>query len=113
VAAVTGLSAPTALAFAPDGRLFILEQGGNLKVAQSGQSAAAQILHINLRSDGERGLLGIAFDPQFFSNGYIYLYYTASTGSKNPPTDPTNRVSRFTVAGNTVDPNTETIILNW
>jgi glucose/arabinose dehydrogenase len=60
---------------------------------------------LTVDSSGERGLLGIAFDPNFASNNYVYLYYTVSTSPIH------NRVSRFTAAGDTAVPGSETIIL--
>src|SRR5437879_1553844 len=72
---VSGLNAPTAMEFAPDGRLFVLEQGGNVELVRpDGTTFAA--LHLNVDSAGERGLLGIAFDPNYASNHFAYLYYT-------------------------------------
>src|SRR5262249_27047828 len=58
----SGINGPTAMEFSPDGRLFVLEQGGNVKLIHNdGTSFTA--LHLNVDSQGERGLLGIAFDP--------------------------------------------------
>jgi glucose/arabinose dehydrogenase len=48
---------------------------------------------VTVNSSGERGLLGIAFDPQFATNGFVYVYYTATTPAIH------NRVSRFTANG--------------
>jgi glucose/arabinose dehydrogenase len=93
--AAAGLSGPTAMEFAPNGDLWVLEQGGALKRFRPGNTTAdlvANIGNLGLRSEGERGLLGIAFDPNYASNKFIYLYYTSS----NAP-NPHNRVSRFTV----------------
>ena len=72
---VSGLSAPTAMEFAPDGRLFVLEQSGNVKLVHN-DGTTWTALHLNVDSSGERGLLGIAFDPDFSSNHFVYLYYT-------------------------------------
>jgi glucose/arabinose dehydrogenase len=85
------LSAPTAMAFAPDGRLFVTQQGGTLELIRNGTPVPALTLTVD--SAGERGLLGIAFDPHFTSNHLAYPYYTATTPVSH------NRVSRFTVVG--------------
>ena len=70
----TGLSNPTAMAFAPDGRLFVCQQGGALRViTAAGSLLATPFVSLTVNSSGERGLLGIAFDPNFASNQYIYL----------------------------------------
>ena len=63
-------AAPNALlttAFAPDGRLFVCEQGGRLRVVKNGALLAAPFLTVTVSSAGERGLLGVAFDPSFAS----------------------------------------------
>ena len=103
---VTGLISPTAMAFAPDGRLFVCQQGGALRVIKNGQLLAAPFVTLTVSSVGERGLLGIAFDPNFAVNQYIYLYYTAISPAIH------NRVSRFTANGDVAVPNSEVIILD-
>ncbi len=96
--------APTAMAFAPDGRLFVCLQDGRVRVIKDGSLLSVPFVSINVDFFSERGLLGIAFDPNFAANHYLYLYYTV-------PTPAHNRVSRFTVAGDTAASNSETIIL--
>lgn len=90
---VTGLSNPTAMAFAPDGRIFICQQGGSLRVVKEGALLPTPFISLAVSSSGERGLLGVAFDPNFAINQYIYLYYTTSQAPIH------NRVSRFTADG--------------
>ena len=110
--AVSGLSQPTDMAFAPDGRIFISEKAGALKTAAPGSATASNALQLSVYTGGENGLLGLALDPQFASNGLIYLFYTANAGSLNPPPSPANRVSRFTVSGSSVLPGSEQILLD-
>src|SRR4029077_19988693 len=94
-AVVTGLSNPTAMEFAPDGRLFVLEQGGDVKLVHS-DGTTWTALQLNVDSSGERGLLGIAFDPDFSSNHYVYLYYTNPNPGAAPwATGEHNQLSRF------------------
>ena len=93
----TGLSSPTAMAFAPDGRLFVTQQGGALRVIKNGALLSQPFLTVSVNSSGERGLLGIAFDPSFASNGFVYVYYTTSTSPVH------NRVSRFTASASNPD----------
>ena len=105
-APVAKVARPTALAFAPDGRLLITTQAGRLRVFENGalRSTPALDLRTRLCTDSERGLLGVAVDPDFASNGFIYLFYTLNKfGSceRNTPKAPVNRVSRFTMSGNT------------
>jgi glucose/arabinose dehydrogenase len=89
----SGLSTPTAMAFSPDGRLFVCEQGGRLRVIKNGALLATPFVTLAVSSIGERGLLGVAFDPSFTTNGFVYVYYTTSTAPIH------NRVSRFTANG--------------
>src|SRR5690242_17051051 len=72
----TGLSSPTAMDIAPDGRIFVCLQGGDLRVVKNGVLLPAPFLHLSVDSSGERGLLGVAFDPNFATNNFIYVYYT-------------------------------------
>jgi glucose/arabinose dehydrogenase len=101
----TGLANPTAMAFAPDGRLFVAEQGGTLRVIKNGALLATPFLAVTVSSSGERGLLGVAFDPDFATNNHVYVYYTATTPTIH------NRVSRFTANGDTALAGSETVIL--
>jgi len=93
----TGMSSPTAMAFAPDGRLFVTQQGGQLRVIKNGALLATPFLTVNVNSSGERGLLGVAFDPNFASNGFVYVYYTTASSPIH------NRVSRFTASASNPD----------
>src|ERR1043165_7731342 len=68
---VNGLSNPTAMALAPDGRIFVCQQGGALRVIKNGALLATPFLTVTVDSAGERGLLGIAFDPNFVSNQLV------------------------------------------
>jgi glucose/arabinose dehydrogenase len=113
---VSGLTAPTAMEFAPDGRLFVLEEGGNVKLVH-GDGTTWTALHLNVDSSGERGLLGIAFDPAFSTNHFVYLYYTnPNSGGASWATGTHNQLSRFTV--NDANPQQPTFtneapILDW
>ena len=102
---ISGLSNPTAMELAPDGRIFVCEQGGALRVIKNGVLLSTPFLTLSVDANGERGLLGIAFDPNFASNNFLYVYYTV------PSTPRHNRVSRFTANGDVVVPGSETIIL--
>jgi glucose/arabinose dehydrogenase len=102
---ISGLTSPTAMEIAPDGRIFICLQGGSLRVIKNGALLPTPFLTLNVDPAGERGLLGIAFDPNFATNNFLYLYYTVATSPKH------NRVSRFTANGDVVVPGSETLIL--
>src|SRR4051812_21327338 len=86
------IGATTAMTLAPDGRVFITTQTGDLRVVKNGSLLSTPFLHLNVDSSGERGLLGVAFDPSFASNRFVYVYYTV------PGAGVHNRVSRFTAS---------------
>ena len=96
----------TAMQFAPDGRLFIAQQSGKLRVVQNGKLLATPFLTVPVNSSGERGLLGVAFDPNFATNRFVYVYYTAKTPTIH------NRVSRFTANGNVAVAGSQVVLLN-
>jgi glucose/arabinose dehydrogenase len=106
----SGLAAPTAMAFAPDGRLFVCQQNGAMRVVPAGGgSVLATPFHtFTVTNQGEQGLLGIAFHPDFMSNGQVYVYYTSPTPTNH------NRVSRIVASAGNPDVSTgvETILLD-
>jgi glucose/arabinose dehydrogenase len=77
---VSGLHAPVQVTYAPDGsgRLFVVEQGGKVRVVKDGVLLPTPFIDIGYRLEtgGERGLLGIAFHPSYATNGKFYLYFT-------------------------------------
>lgn len=103
---VNGLSNPTAMALAPDGRIFVCQQGGALRVIKNGALLATPFLTVTVDSAGERGLLGIAFDPNFVSNQLVYVYYTATTPAIH------NRISRFTASGDVALAGSEVVVMD-
>lgn len=103
VQVTASLSNPTAMAFTPDGRVLICQQGGQLRVVKNGSLLSTPAITLTINSSGERGLIGIAVDPNFATNQFIYLYYTNTSG-------PHNRVSRFTMTGDVA--GSETPILD-
>lgn len=92
VLVTSGFNGPACMAFLPDGRILVGQQNGQLRVVKNGSLLSTPAISLPVSSSGERGLIGIAVDPSFTSNNYIYVYYTHSTG-------PHNRVSRFTMSG--------------
>ena len=90
----TDLRLGTGMEFAPDGRLFVLSQDGVVRIVSDGRLLPTPFLRLpGVDARGERGLLGLTFDPAFAVNGYVYLYYTVGG------TSPHNRVSRVVASG--------------
>jgi glucose/arabinose dehydrogenase len=96
----------TAMQFAPDGRLFVSQQSGKLRIIQDGQLLTTPFVTVPVDASGERGLLGIAFDPDFGRTRFVYVYYTATTPTVH------NRVSRFTADGNVAVAGSEVVLLD-
>jgi glucose/arabinose dehydrogenase len=107
----SGIASPTAMQFAPDGRLFVAQQNGQLRVLTNANPPVllpTPFVSLTVDSSGERGLLGVAFDPSFATNRFVYVYYTATTPALH------NRVSRFTASAtdlNVATAGSETILL--
>ena len=100
----SGLDSPVDFRFLPDGRILVAEKGGAIKViATNGTVLAQPLITLSVNTVGERGISGLAVDPQFSTNGHIYVAYTTS--------DVKDRLSRFTVIGNTALPGSEMLLL--
>ncbi len=97
------------MAFAPDGRLFLAElSSGNIRViSASGELLPEPFAHIDIRAGTEWGLLGIAVDPAFEENHYVYAYFIQPIG--DDPSQARPALMRFTEAGNRGE-NPETLI---
>jgi glucose/arabinose dehydrogenase len=102
----SSLTNPTAMALAPDGRIFVCEQGGALRVIKNNTLLATPFVTVTVDWQGERGLLGVAFDPDFLANHYVYVYYTATTPKVH------NRISRFTAAGDVAAAGSALVLLD-
>jgi glucose/arabinose dehydrogenase len=102
---VSGLARPYQMEFAPDGRLFVTQQGGKLRVIKDGVLLSQPFLQVTVDTSGDRGLIGIAFDPNFAVDPYVYVYYTATTPTIH------NRVSRFRANGDVAVAGSEQILL--
>lgn len=103
---------PVDIAHAGDGRLFIVERAGIIRYATLDAPAASAPTFLNITdrisAGGEGGLLGLAFHPDFASNGYLYVNYVTNVGGQLY-----TRVSRFTVSANSnvADAGSELILL--
>ena len=103
---VAGLSSATAFAQAVDGRIFVAEQGGAIRVIKNGALLATPFATVTVDSTGERGLIGIALHPDFAINGFLYIYSTRTTGGAH------NRISRFTATGDVAAAGSELALVD-
>lgn len=113
---VATVPAPTALTWTPDGRMLVNSKPGRVIVRhEDGTRTTALDISTRVCDDLERGLVGIAVDPAFAANRYVYLYYThkvrGSCGGSGP--NPANRVSRFVLGDDdTIAPSSEKVLLD-
>jgi glucose/arabinose dehydrogenase len=98
---LTGLEVPWSLAFAPDGRIFITERPGRIRVVERGQllpQPALTLQDVFARTGDEAGALGLALHPNFAQNRLVYLAYTARLSNGSP----VNRLVRYRELNNTL-----------
>ncbi len=105
----SGLSSPVYVTAPPgDPRLFVVEQAGRVRIVEDGQLLGVPFLDITdrVRSGGERGLLSVAFHPDYASNGFMYASYTDDNGD--------TRIERYSVTGDAsvADPGSSKPILS-
>jgi glucose/arabinose dehydrogenase len=136
---LTGLTHPTAVRFASDGRIFVAEKSGIIKVFDSLTDTTPTVfadLNVNVYNYWDRGLLGLALDPNFPASPYVYVLYTydASIGGTAPrwgtpgvladpcPTPPgpnadgcvaSGRLSRLEANGNQMTGPEQVLINDW
>ena len=101
----TGITGATALAVAPDGRVFVCEQTGTLRVVKDDKLLDKPFLTVVVDSSWERGLIGVTLDQDFPKQPHVYVVYVA------PKPYPHHVVSRFTAKGDAAEPNSEVVLL--
>ncbi len=110
---VGGLNQPTAFTRLPDGTLLIAEKAGLVRVFKNGTPLSTPF--IDLRSSvndyWDHGLIGIAADANFASNGYVYLLYTYENDPLDYSGPKTARLTRVTASGDVAAPNSAVTIL--
>jgi glucose/arabinose dehydrogenase len=85
---------PTALRFLPNGDILFTEKNtGNVRKIVAGNVLPTPVFHVDVSTGGERGLLGLAIDPNYNANGFVYIFYSKSSGTEN-------EVLRFTDVAN-------------
>ncbi|HET6754584.1 MAG TPA: PQQ-dependent sugar dehydrogenase [Jiangellaceae bacterium] len=139
VVAISGLTQPTAVAFAGDGRAFVAEKSGLIKVFDSLSDSTPTVfadLRTQVHNFWDRGMLGLALDPQFPTRPYVYALYTydavpggtaprwgtvggTSDGCPNPPGSTVDgcvvqaRLSRLTASGNQMTGSEQVLVSGW
>lgn len=101
----SGFKETVHMTFAPDGRIFIGQQNGGIRVVKDGVLLPTPLAQFQATDTNENGLHGIVLDPDFTNNGYLYAFYSATT----PQTH--NRVSRITVNGDVMVIGSELVLL--
>jgi glucose/arabinose dehydrogenase len=101
---------PTSMAVAPDGRLFVTQKANNnigrVQVIKNGQLLSKPFLKLTTDTSYVRGVLGVQLDPNFSTNHYVYIFYTATSPSVH------NRVSRYTANGDVAVAGSEKVLLD-
>ena len=97
----TGLTFPTGIAELPDGRILVTEKAGVIKVIKNGQLLSTPFVDLsaNVNNFWDRGLTGIAVDPNFGTNHHIYLFYPYDSAGNDGSGPVVNRLVRITAAG--------------
>ncbi|MFB6397123.1 ThuA domain-containing protein [Polymorphospora lycopeni] len=96
---------PMELDVAGDGRVFYAERDGRVQVIDPETGLTSTAMTLPVFTGNEDGLIGLRLDPGFDTNGWIYLYYAPAGGG------PRNLLSRFTVTGTTIDPASESVVI--
>lgn len=113
VPVVSGLNFPTDFDFLPDGRILAAEKSGIVRIAVDGSVLATPFIDLRAQVNDywDRGLLSVAVDPNFESNGYVYFLFTYEHDPSDYSGPKTARLIRVTANGNTADPATAVTIL--
>lgn len=99
----SGFTQPTDFQFLPDGRILVAEKNGRIRIVDDGDVLRRPLYRVPTLTQGERGLGGLAVDPDFATNGYIYVAYT-TIGARD-------RLARLTVRGNRVVFGSQKVLL--
>jgi glucose/arabinose dehydrogenase len=101
------LDSPVSMAIAPDGRVFVCEQGGRLRVIRNGKLLKKPFVTVATKPIEEEGLLSVAFDPEFARTKYVYVTYTSHVPTRH------NVIARFTASGDTALAGSEWIVFEF
>jgi glucose/arabinose dehydrogenase/regulation of enolase protein 1 (concanavalin A-like superfamily) len=100
-----GLKDPTAIAFGPGGDIYIAQQKGSILLYRGGAIQSTPVITIPADTGTETGVLGLALDPNFATNGYMYVGYTT--------VDLHSQLSRFTVTGGGTTASLASEVVYW
>lgn len=103
----SGLDVPWGIGFLPDGNILVTERTGQVRLVQNGQVRSQPVATINVTARGEGGLLGLAMHPDFVSNRFFYIYYTADTNTSS-----VNRVERWRLSADGLSASRDRIIVD-
>ncbi len=111
---VGGLTLPVAFTSLPDGRFLVAEKAGVVRVVRDGRLLPDALIDLRARVNDywDRGLLGLAVDPAFAHNGYVYLFYIHEDDPLTYSGPKTARVTRVTAVGDEADPATEVVLVS-
>jgi glucose/arabinose dehydrogenase len=113
VTVAAGLDQPTAFALKGNKALVTEKASGKVQVVlPDGSLRPRPLVTLKVSSESERGVLGIALDPSFATNRFVYIYYTTGPGALGYTGSPKNRVSRFTTTAPGLVATGETIIID-
>ncbi|MEZ6126680.1 MAG: PQQ-dependent sugar dehydrogenase [Planctomycetaceae bacterium] len=102
----TGLMRPMELEVAPDGTVYFIELEGQVKTLNPRTGAITEVGSVKITTEQENGLIGMALDPAFNSNHWIYLQYS-------PPDFEGQHISRFTITDGKLDPSSEKLLFKY
>ena len=105
-ALATGLTQPMELSIAPDGTVYFIELAGKLKSFDPVTRAVTLVGELTVTTAQENGLIGLALDPNFTENHWIYFQYS-------PPDFPGQHISRFTIVDGKLDLASEKVLLKY
>jgi glucose/arabinose dehydrogenase len=109
VQVATGLD-PVGMDVAPDGRVFLAEKNGKVRIIKNGSLLAAPFIAIaNVDNWNERGLMKVLLDPNFSTNRYLYVFYTCRPAGSLVSF---NRVSRLTANGDVAVAGSELVLID-
>lgn len=103
---LSDLVQPMELDIAPDGRIFVIELQGVVKLFDPSDASLAEIARLDVTTEQENGLIGLALDPHFADNHWVYLQYS-------PPDFPGQHISRFKFVDDALDMSSEQLLLKY